>query len=163
MSQNPVAWLQRSCSWQSARSQASPRAEVGKPQYGHFGRHLFHQALILLSMTLILASSAQAGPKKVLGRIALYTAAGVSTFEFAHQTNLCRSRVDLARCQGGYGEVGVRQVANGFLTGGMIALSEWGHHKKFKEWFLPVAAVTAYNGVTAIQQARIHETKCDTR
>lgn len=114
--------------------------------------------LLLLPLLLLCALPAQAGPKKVLARIALYTAAGVSTFEFAHQTNLCRSRVDVARCQGGYGEVGARQVANGLLTGGMIALSEWGHHKKFKEWFLPVSAVTTYNGITAWQQSRIYDT-----
>jgi hypothetical protein len=113
-------------------------------------------AVLLLSLSAG-SASAQSHKLRIVGRIALYAAAGVSTFEFAHQTNLCRSRTEVARCQGGYGEVGARQVANGLLTGGMIALSEWGHHKHYKEWFVPVAAVTTYNGVTAWQQSRIKD------
>jgi hypothetical protein len=114
------------------------------------------QSMKRLAILLLLASPLQAGPRlRTVARVVLYAGAGVSTFEFARQTNLCRIRVDIARCQGGYGEVGARQVANGFLTGGMIALSEWGHHGKFKEWWLPVSAVSAYNGVTAWQQSQI--------
>lgn len=126
----------------------------------------------ILFLALSLSATVEAHPRwRTLGRIALYGAAIASTVEFAHQTNLYRDHVDISRCNGGYGEVGARQIANGVLTGGMIVLSEWGHHKNYKEWFLPVAAVTAYNEVTAfqqvqiqqvqIQQTRIHEKKTD--
>lgn len=115
------------------------------------------KTIIAVLLMLAFVQSAEAKPRwRTIGRIALYVGAGVATFEVAHQTNRCRERVDVARCQGGYGEVGARQIANGLLTGGTISLSEFGHRKKFKEWFLPVAAMTAYNTTTAIQQARIH-------
>jgi len=121
--------------------------------------------LLLLFLALSLSATVEARPRwRTLGRIALYGAAIASTVESAHQTNLCRDRTEISRCNGGYGEVGARQVANGVFTGGMIVLSEWGHHKHYKEWALPVTAVTTYNGVTAfqqsrIQQARVHERK----
>src|SRR6267154_1808980 len=92
-------------STQAGRSQNSSPFGTSLPQEMHFGRrNSFHQAFSLRHMAMILAllslsATAEARPRwRTLGRIALYGAAIASTVESAHQTNLCRDRTEISRC-----------------------------------------------------------------
>lgn len=119
---------------------------------------MMRRAIVCLLLLISFISPAQAGPKKVFGEIArfgLHALAAGSSVESDRQTDLCRMRTDVARCQGGYGEITPRQALDGIITFTAGALSEYGRHHGFREWFLFEVGVTTWNGVIAYQQSQI--------
>lgn len=77
-------------------------------------------------------------------------AASLVATQEAHE---CRVRNGVAPCSGGYGPFAAREGLRFGLSLGFGALSAYGHHEGYKEWFIMAGGMAAWNGVDAYRQA----------
>lgn len=114
------------------------------------------KAATLFLTFLLAASSLSAKPwykdPKAWALIAInQLAAGTEIYS----ASACRHKNGIGPCQGGYGEIRARNGLNLLTAGGTSALSLWGRHMGFKEWFVPAAGYAAWNTYEAVHQRLI--------
>jgi hypothetical protein len=115
----------------------------------------FSCAVILFSISLSGCAS-----KK---RIAFHIAVGVTSVVQFKGGSACRRNNGPEPCTEHYGSINGFAIADGVLTGALIALSESGHKKNLKEWFIPETGIAVFNVWWGIHEARIHSHADKTR
>lgn len=120
--------------------------------------------LLFAALLLALASVANAGPKRVLGKtfdfldkhhVEFDFTVGASSGAFTASGYDCRHRVGPEGCLAGYGSIRGIGIANFGLTLAAIGLSEYGRKQHFKEWFLPATLALGANTAFAVHEFRI--------
>jgi hypothetical protein len=80
-----------------------------------------------------------------------------SSIAATYQAHKCRQRPNagIAFCDGGYGEFAAREGVRNVGQAGLVAISLWGRHEGYPEWFAPSAGYAGYNISVAWRQSQI--------
>lgn len=110
------------------------------------------KVILAACVLVMMACPMRAGPKRVLkniirvatNHVTLGFAAGGSSAFRTYSTYECRED-GVEPCTAHYGSAKGTEIAATIGTGVAIWLSEYGRKNRFKEWFVPEVAVTAFN------------------